>query len=526
MTFLTYIEDSVDIYTLPVAQFPLWGRPGDEIVIGDLHANNIRFIYSLIRHGVIRGMTTEQYDVLVRIFMKTTVELTESDLSDLVYILESLLYNRGVIVHLLGNDLVDKAMDGFDVLTMFVIKVLQQNQVQIRISLSSRTCQIIESCELKTEFDMSSLLRSNGISISGVQEMLQNGLMTKEDIIALYNDFYKNSLRVNLRISDMSPQGEPVVYLLSYAGVDLTNIRQQTEYLMNAPLPDNPSLNELNETLDAIDKTFRAILAGNLVNQLRDPNRDNCDASLYPFEAPIKAEENEHLDLREVQKDFRIRYIHAIGDNHDQQPHVCVLTSDLGKTKHNHIGRYVVCYKTHHYLPSAFVESYEFYRGSKVRSFRQDSHITFGKTPADDTVQQNCKNGVCKEDMAGQANSGVESHKPLTRAKRGFFVFGEGSPVHRVFSNVYESPGDVSQQVIREYGAPVTLRLDLGRCSTLSLNDNSAQDSLQSTSREHKSVAVSPIKTTIASPMISFCEDDVDDNEPTCHDHVVEHNRP
>lgn len=477
MTFLTYIEDNVDIHVCPSVQISLWGRPGDELVLGDLHVNTIKLIYSLTRHGVLGLMTADKYELLVAVCTKTTADLTKSDLDKFCSILDSLTYNRGVTVNLLGNELACTS-ERCDVLTMLLIKILKQNQVKIKIGLSNQSYQMIEACELKL-----------GFSMCGVHEIIQNGLMTAEEILTLYNQFYKNSLYVNLRILDNTPEG-PIVYLLNHPGVDLMNIRRQTEYLITTPpLPENPNLTELNQTLDAIDKTFRAVLAGNLVNQLRDPNRTVSDSLRYPFEESLKHEESERVDLCEVQTDFRLRYIHAYGKTEHDKGNVCSLASELGKTRSLNVGKYVVGYKTDYNLSPAFVEKYPFI----IRTDVTAEPVNAEKTP----------------------------YVPLLRRKKEtllFFTGTESSEEKLIIQPIYESPPGAIPPFVHECRVaqlpnPSELILD----STVPSSANTVRDSLDTfvgaNCQGLEGMELGD-KTSYASPMISFSDDIVGSDGP------------
>ncbi len=223
MTVLNYIEQQVDIHSFPSVHEMLCGKPGDEIVMGDLHANTIKLVYFLIRHGVMLGMTAEKYTAIVNICSKKAIDLTKEDLIAFNWILYQLNYNKTVTVSLIGDDLADRT-DSCDVLTMFVIKALRQNQVPTKIHLSNHTSQMIEACELKTGFHSALLVDRDRVSMLGVHKIIENELMTQEEVIDLYNQFYKKSLRVNSCLLDMSSDGVPIVYMLNHAGIDLNTV--------------------------------------------------------------------------------------------------------------------------------------------------------------------------------------------------------------------------------------------------------------------------------------------------------------
>lgn len=378
MTVLNYIEDSVDIHVLPVVHDILCGRPGDEIVIGDLHANTIKFIYFFIRHGALSGMTAEEYAELVRICTTTAEDLTKNDLIIFVTILKRQQYNKNIIVNAVGDELGDR-VDSSDVFMLLFIQIVLAHGVSLKIHLSNHSSQMIEACELKTGFESAMLLASDRLSMLGVHTMIKNELITQDEVLVLYNDAYKKTLRVNSRFFDTHLDGRPSVYIISHAGIDIKTVRGQTDYLMNKSLPGRSRalFRELNETMDANDKTFRAVVEGNLINQLYDTvtvskaYQGPCDLRNRPFEETMWNRQTEQLDRSEEQEDFHMYYIHGHHLNDANQSNVCNLDNTLGKSRDNHIGQYTMVYKTDHPVRADFIDEYEFSHGRKLFAVKE-----------------------------------------------------------------------------------------------------------------------------------------------------------
>lgn len=379
MTVLNYIEPQVDIYVFPSIHPILRARLGDEIVIGDLHANTIKLIYFLIRHGVIHGMTAEQYQQIVTICCKPAYELVKEDLDRFIAILKSLLYYPGATVSLVGDDLADRT-DSCDVFTMLVIKYLRDYKVPIKIHLSNHTSQMIEACELKSSFDSALLVQQDCLSMHGLHSIIQNQLMSYQDIVDLYNQGYKKALRACSHFSDTHPDGKTIVYMISHAGTDLLTVRGASEYLMtDTRLSDTPKarLNNFTDTTEAIDKTFRAVVEGNLIHQLYDSfvvgkaYQGPFNLRSFPFEEIMWNRMTEHLDRSEEQEDFYIRFIHGHHIADTGETNVCNLDNTLGKSAENHVGEYSIVFKTNHDLPPVFIDEHQFNSGTRVRSARE-----------------------------------------------------------------------------------------------------------------------------------------------------------
>lgn len=379
MPVLNYIEQSVDIRSFPSIHPILHGRNGDEIVIGDLHANTIKLFYFLIRHGVIHRMTEAQYAFIVAICSKSAEDLTRDDLNEYKERLRSLCYNKNVTVSLIGDELADRT-DTCDVLTMLLIRELREYQVPVKIHLSNHTSQMIEACELKTGFTSTMLSARDCLSMRGIDTIIRNGLMTADEIYVLYEE-YKKAFRVNSYFIDFPLVGKAVMYLMNHAAIDLINIRHQTEFLLSSPsLPPvgSPvSLHELTATLDGIDKKFRIVVSGNWIHDIYEKKSVEyayaglCDLRDDCFAEVMWNRKYDSLKRAEDQGEFLLRYIHGHDDGDQDVENVCNLDNILGKSAEHCVGDYSIIYHTRHPLPQDFVENFEFYKGKAPVALRK-----------------------------------------------------------------------------------------------------------------------------------------------------------
>ncbi len=167
------------------------------------------------------------------------------------------------------------------------------------------------------------------------------------------------------------------------------------------PQKSKVTLRELEETLTAIDTTFRAVVEGNLIHQLYDPKivgmayERECDLRPYPFEQTMWNRKSDNLDRCEQQVDFQIRYIHGHHLVDIPENNVCNLDNDLGKSRDNHVGQYSIIYRTNHLLPQAFVDKFQFYSGTDIAAIREErgnyhkfifSDLKLVESPAESTL--------------------------------------------------------------------------------------------------------------------------------------------
>lgn len=64
-------EPKVDIYKLPTVSETHLTRPGTEITLGDLHANSVKLLYTLVHHGFVQMGNDTDYDEFVALFKKS-----------------------------------------------------------------------------------------------------------------------------------------------------------------------------------------------------------------------------------------------------------------------------------------------------------------------------------------------------------------------------------------------------------------------------------------------------------------------
>lgn len=293
MHVLNYIEENVDIYKMPAVHQVLKGMHGDEILIGDLHANPLKLIYFLIRHGVVSGLTADEYLDLVTICTKRGEDITEADLTYYKLLLNGLAYKADVCVNLGGDNAADRHKGPAEIFIMLLIKELHEHDVLVKNYISNHDAEWIEVCELGLvgdDLQAPRLSAKDSRSIRETDILLKKGLVTKEELLALYNDHYKMTLRVAGRFIDTSFDDDPLIYVVTHAAVDIDTIRKAAEYL--DPDAGGYAINSfprLMKVMDVVDKKFQLVVDGNWVHELWDPKAMKnayercCDLRNDPF---------------------------------------------------------------------------------------------------------------------------------------------------------------------------------------------------------------------------------------------------
>ncbi len=378
MHVLNYIEEGVDIYSMPGVHEVLRGMPGDEILIGDLHANSMKFFYYLIRHGVISGLAEEEYQEIVTICTKRADELTESELEYFKLLLGGLTYNCGVIVNLGGDNVFDKCKSP-DFFVMSIVRSLIEHGVTIKNYISNHDVELAELSELGLIGDDMLAPRLSTKDYHSFREtavLLKRGLVTKQELLDLYNGYYKTTFRALGRFVDTSGK-VPRVFIVSHAAIDLNTIKKEADYLEPDQGHDVNYFPQLMKTMDTIDRKFRLVVDGNWIHDLYDQNamkeayKRRCDLREHPFVCSMWNRDYDSLDRTMVQDDYDIYYIHGHDDWDPGAPNCCNLNNNLGKTLDNSKGQYSIIYVTNHDLPPSVDEDYQFFTGKVVTAVRE-----------------------------------------------------------------------------------------------------------------------------------------------------------
>ena len=91
-----YMSEDVNIYECPELD-TRFSAEGAEVSIGDLHANAMKLIFMLVKHGLITNISDAQYAELVEIYL-TPVDELKARLDRFEQILDEVTFSPGVFV--------------------------------------------------------------------------------------------------------------------------------------------------------------------------------------------------------------------------------------------------------------------------------------------------------------------------------------------------------------------------------------------------------------------------------------------
>lgn len=245
-----FLGEAADLFVYPPAATPLGAT--EQIAIGDLHANPVKLLYSLLRHGVVT-LPKADYDAFVNLY-KAACEnrvLTPELLASYRAILSrvSLVPGAAGKVTLIGDETSDRGPN--DLLILELLGRMQELDINYEVLLSNHGVEFVESYETARGFGNSLLMPQHRISMLGLHESITSGLVTAEEVKALIERAYKPSLKLlSYVVSDDSKE----INIFSHAGIGWQSLEGLCRHLEVPYLHDTVA--ELAATIDRINAAF------------------------------------------------------------------------------------------------------------------------------------------------------------------------------------------------------------------------------------------------------------------------------
>lgn len=359
----TLIKEQVDIFKLPSVDAQHKGAKGTQISIGDLHANTMKLIFMLIKHGVATNIDAKNYERLVTIYKTPTNELTKALLTEFNQILDKITFNTDTIVRLIGDELADRGSN--DYFTLKVLEKLYQHKVPVETIVSNHGIEFIEAYEKQQDFHAPMLSQGgHAPSMEKLQQLVEKGLVDKKEIKHIANQAYKPTLRA---ISYSLSEDKQEITIYSHAGIGLESIKNLAKKL-NAQYKDTTTT-DLAQTIDRINEVFQQHVQANTVHTLYSREKMQAgyggmtDLTDSPFEFILWNRFYHTLSRPTVHFGYRINFAHGHDSRDQTKDNIYNLDNNLGKfwMDHNNQGEYTVLYSQNQiapaYQPATVVES-------------------------------------------------------------------------------------------------------------------------------------------------------------------------
>lgn len=200
-----------------------------EITVGDLHANALKLIFILIKHGYTE-LSEDDYEGLSDLYMSyfpkeqdyffpvpdATEEEEKAKLKNDLVIFEKILGNikfkkkYGQLLRFLGDELFDRGANDF-----FILKILEKltdNEIFFEIILSNHGLEFIRSYEEATVFNPLRLNYGQQTSADNLQKLIDLQIVSRDSIITLINKAFKPHLKALSYTIPPPPQSGIIIH--------------------------------------------------------------------------------------------------------------------------------------------------------------------------------------------------------------------------------------------------------------------------------------------------------------------------
>ncbi|ASQ45286.1 hypothetical protein [Legionella clemsonensis] len=378
--------DGVNIYECPAVSECYQVKQGSEITLGDLHANTMKLLFTLVFHGIAR-IPEENYQELSKIYKKDKHE--RKDYQQFAELLESMEFvdetiRKTLLIRLVGDDFADRGRNDF--FTMLLLNKLASVKIQVKSLASNHTIEFIEAIEKelkrrenekalpaqaitgREEEEITEQLDNPQESVRGsdfepsrffgfsVQKSMillkwaieEDKTVDWEEVVSLYNNIYRPMSCVLSYTLDHENNG---ITLYSHAPIDvevIQNLAKAWEVKYDDRTPQ-----ALAASIDRINQHYQQYAGSNQIHKLYDPQDMTAAASEYNL---IDKQKNPFLFLmwnrdytainRSAQHNgYFVSYVHG----HDSgeliaSANVRNLDNELGKYDEKTLGKYTaVC---------------------------------------------------------------------------------------------------------------------------------------------------------------------------------------
>lgn len=333
------IFDGADINYKPVVnESP--GKEGECLSIGDLHGNAVKFLYFLVREGVI-AIDDAVYDQFVDIYNTPVAQLTGNDINNMMRLIDDATVASTPKIRLIGDELADRGNN--DLFTLLLMEKLHGNGVPVEINISNHSMEYITALEQMHKDQTNDMSVQNykggwkqfALSLHNMIEIMDK-LPTPDDnlrdrIMKITNDIYRPSLNL---ISYDADRENNVIALSTHAPVSFDAIKNAAEYLNNVVGADikydDSSVGKLTDTIDDINACVMDLAnQNNLAKHIPfDENKETALSYIVWNRNPVSRPT--------AKNEYQIYYTHGHDKDAslfptDQTAHTYNLDSDLGK---------------------------------------------------------------------------------------------------------------------------------------------------------------------------------------------------
>ncbi len=238
-------------------------EPEAILSLGDLHGNAIKFLWILIKEGIIKlnglsdnaSLNTPEkcYQQLVAIYKKDSKDLTSDDLKCFKDILSASTVKPVQLLSLLGDELNDRGNN--DIFMIFLLNMLKSKGQAFEIALSDHGCGFLAEQNESPHSSDEVVGIQNNKSLTNLKAVIEKDLVSDLEISAFYQETYLPALNlINYSIDkSITP---PALTLKMHAPVGLEVVKGLAKTFKVKY--DDSSIEALCATIDKVNIAFKA----------------------------------------------------------------------------------------------------------------------------------------------------------------------------------------------------------------------------------------------------------------------------
>lgn len=302
---------------------------GCHVAVGDLHGNAIKFLYILISHGFLE-MEEAAYLRAFIFYQSLDADFFPPKLPQVFEkILNGLTVNNLCRLILCGDETGDRGK--CDLPTLQVMDLLTYSGINFDILFSNHGFELICAYETSENFFPTYMPPSVTGSLIALDQLIKQGQVTREEILALIDRAYKPHLRA--LFYSLDPERGAITFL-GHAAIEVKHISYLAKKLGVVFQDEHPLA--LAETIERINAIFtQEYVNKNRVHTLIDPQRIRSgltiDAKLHPFEYLMWNRNYEGMRREEVHRGYPVFYGHGHDPDGITNEHIFNLDNEFGK---------------------------------------------------------------------------------------------------------------------------------------------------------------------------------------------------
>ncbi|NBX84434.1 MAG: hypothetical protein EBQ95_02360 [Gammaproteobacteria bacterium] len=295
-------QSIINLKIKPTRQ-PLSLQP-TEISIGDLHANIVKLIYTLVSVGVF-DITTNGYYNLIKIYQKR--HLNGRDLQLYQNIIENELsnFNSNITVRFLGDTMSDRGQN--DILFLKFLRILAFNRINYRIIFSNHDAEILRIILKYSDISPPPIINTLfddvlGASFHKMMYSVNHHYISWFEIQILYHHYYLPALT----LIDFSLGNNDNIFIYTHAPTSLRHIESLSKELNTTFLCTDYQV--LFKTLENLNEVFQNLIISEDIISHLEPSK-----ALFSF---IWRREHQTYSIYQIKETLKITYVYG-HDNPD-----------------------------------------------------------------------------------------------------------------------------------------------------------------------------------------------------------------